>query len=139
MAAGADAGGWQVTFTPEFAERFWARVVKTEGCWLWTGCKRGQVRYRMKQWSVGQVAWTLTHEAPLPPGLAVFHACGDLLCVKPAHLTTERPAQTHCHRGHELKDPNLYHFRDGTRTCRTCTRERQREWSRLHPRERRSA
>jgi hypothetical protein len=131
-----------VTFTPEFAERFWARVVKTEGCWLWTGCKRGQVRFRMKQWSVGQVAWTLTHEAPLPPGQVVFHARSALLCVNPAHMTTERPVKTHCKRGHPLTPDNVYLGQSPTtgkrwRTCAACHVLHVANWRRRHPEYRR--
>ena len=60
------------------------------------------------------------------PGRWCSHKCGGAwLGVNvgfPAHGKTSMggtPKQSHCKRGHELKDPNLYHDKGG-RHCRTC-------------------
>jgi hypothetical protein len=75
------------------AVRFWRRVEKTEGCWLWTGGRHrngygkfGLVR-RGHQSTVGThiVAYEL-HYGPIPEGLCVLHTCDTRLCVRPDHL-----------------------------------------------------
>lgn len=74
-------------------EKFWARVNKTESCWLWTGCKvHGYGNLRVKKGTVGFAAHRLSweiHNGPIPDGLWVLHNCpgGDNpSCVNPAHL-----------------------------------------------------
>ncbi len=75
------------------AERFWTKVDKTVGCWLWTAyCDDGG--YGVVGRPGGQldkahrVAWELTY-GPIPLGLHVLHNCpgGDNpACVCPEHL-----------------------------------------------------
>ncbi len=84
-----------------FAERFWAKVNKTETCWLWTGSHSrvnlgyGQVqvpdatrRCGRRKLYAHRVSWELTH-GPIPENAEVCHNCpgGDNpLCVNPDHL-----------------------------------------------------
>jgi hypothetical protein len=69
-------------------ERFWVKVHKTEGCWLWTGCAS---RYGFISWEgrrnrlAHRVSWEL-HFGPVPGGLCVLHRCDTPLCVRPDHL-----------------------------------------------------
>lgn len=73
--------------------RFWAKVQKTESCWLWTGAIRdkgygafGVSRATIE--SAHRVSWILTH-GPIPNGLWVLHNCPDgdnPACVNPEHL-----------------------------------------------------
>ena len=126
--------------------RFWAKVEKTDTCWLWTagtggygygsfnpdGRRDGPRRnvaahlyaYRLL---VGEV----------PEGLELDHLCRNKRCVNPAHLepvthrenvlrgtgpTAENAKKTTCVRGHDLTDPaNVYP--GSNRKCVTCARE----------------
>ena len=68
-------------------DRFWAKVNKTQGCWLWTastfGNGRGQYRVGSKMQQAHRVAWELTYGSP-PAGL-LRTDCGNLRCVRPDH------------------------------------------------------
>ena len=77
-------------------QRFWAKVLKTESCWLWTASKRnkgyGAFAYtrngRMVQDRAHRYSWEI-HKGEIPDGLCVLHNCpsGDNpACVNPAHL-----------------------------------------------------
>lgn len=75
-------------------ERFWSKVRKTAGCWLWTGSVFGSNAYgqfTMPGAKNGRVyahrhAWELANGRTVPPGLFVLHTCDTPRCVKPAHL-----------------------------------------------------
>ena len=72
------------------AERFWAKVTKTESCWYWTGyCHRrsgyGHVRVGPRMARAHRIAWELSH-GPIPDGLDVLHSCDNPPCVRPDHL-----------------------------------------------------
>jgi hypothetical protein len=93
------------TITPEylasqhlnlsFPRRFWAKVRKTEGCWVWTAATctfgYGHLSTRGKHGGLidsHRASWIL-HFGPVPPGLCVLHNCpgGDNpRCVNPSHL-----------------------------------------------------
>ena len=79
-------------------ERFWAKVHKTESCWLWTGGLTGKSGYggiyvaqhqkpgRSARPSYAhRVSWEL-HFGPVPEGAHVLHSCDVRHCVNPAHL-----------------------------------------------------
>jgi hypothetical protein len=74
----------------EVAERrFWAKVEKTEDCWIWTGARNpdgyGNVGIRKKFMKAHRVAWMIT-SGPIPEGMRVLHRCDNPSCVKPDHL-----------------------------------------------------
>lgn len=83
-------------------ERFWARVNKTDSCWLWTGGLRRK-RYGAVQWngrkrSAHQVAWEIEH-GPIPPGIHLLHAaCDNPRCVRPSHLKLGTNKENHAER-----------------------------------------
>lgn len=72
------------------AERFWTKVRKTGGCWLWTA-SRDRWGYGMilgpkrRPRLAHRVAWELTFGA-VPIGLLVLHHCDIPHCVNPSHL-----------------------------------------------------
>lgn len=129
------------------ADRFWAKVVKTDGCWNWTGAtqKPGYGRFVIERGRLS-LAHRWAYEAmvgPIPEGMTIDHLCWNKVCVNPDHLevvTREENARrgnphtqkTHCKWGHELTPDNVYHPRRNpeARDCRTCRRRRNAEWKR---------
>jgi hypothetical protein len=77
------------------AERFWQRVNKTSGCWLWTGTtlklRGGYGTFydddqRLRR--AHRVAYELTYGVDMnDPNVALRHTCDNPPCVRPDHLT----------------------------------------------------
>jgi hypothetical protein len=129
-----------LAYRPTLEERFWAKVNKTETCWLWIGASNQVGHGRL--WIDGK--WPQAHRlayewlvGPIPAGLELDHLCRNPPCVNPVHLepvthrenvargdageavSAMRQAQTHCKRGHEFNEVNTYTYR-GRRVCRIC-------------------
>jgi hypothetical protein len=72
------------------AIRFWSKVKKASGCWLWTGAV-GKVGYGNFGTGGGvtvgahRFSYEL-HCGPVPDGKLVLHRCDNRLCVRPDHL-----------------------------------------------------
>jgi hypothetical protein len=94
-----------VVYGLSFADRFWAKVHKSDGCWLWTAGldHRGYGRFRTKTTTRGahRVAWELVNgghpcvRGPLPQKIFACHRCDVNYtpddwtwrrCVRPDHL-----------------------------------------------------
>lgn len=75
--------------TPATIDRFWAKVDKTDGCWLWTACKHargyGYFFDGSKQVQAHRFAWRISY-GDIPAGLCVCHSCDTPSCVRPDHL-----------------------------------------------------
>lgn len=73
------------------AERFWEKVERSEGCWLWKGGTTGRTGYGRIMVRTGnqalahRVAWEFTN-GPIPNGLECLHRCDVPACVRPDHL-----------------------------------------------------
>lgn len=122
----------------EWEPRFWAKVKKTDECWLWTAAKipAGYGRFGLAGKTVyaHRVAYELL-VGPIPEGLVIDHLCNVTSCVNPDHLRAvtskenvarsgvyERNATaTHCKRGHEFTPENTL-VRPTQRQCRECWR-----------------
>jgi len=75
-------------------KRFWSKVEKTDGCWLWTASKRNKgygafvwadAEGRIIQGRAHRFMWELVYGA-IPDGLCVLHRCDVPACVNPDHL-----------------------------------------------------
>lgn len=79
--------------TPTVEERFLAKVLKTDTCWLWTastdGSGYGQMRVTRDGVERLMQAHRLSYElfvGEIPKGNVVDHRCHAVNCVKPDHL-----------------------------------------------------
>jgi hypothetical protein len=120
-------------YRPSESERFWAKVDKTDTCWLWTAAKSPagygyfRVGGRAGQYVIAhRYAYTAT-TGQIPEGLVLDHLCRVRQCVNPAHLepvtqaeNNRRARLTHCRRGHPYEGANVLLKSDGRRECKSC-------------------
>lgn len=123
-------------------ERFWSKVEKKKGCWIWLGAKKGRNNAYGKIWNglFYEAAHRLSYRlknGSIPEGLHIDHLCRTTLCVNPAHLeavtnqenvlrgegpTAINARKTHCIRGHEFAVTGSYKFKDG-KACKQCRKD----------------
>lgn len=103
---------WDVpvtTNTLPMVERFWIKVSKGDGCWIWDsaddgGRGYGQFWWGKRKYRATHVAWFLTH-GKWPEGL-MCHRCDNPRCVRPDHLFvgTSKDNSIDCvHKGRQSK------------------------------------
>lgn len=137
--------------------RFWSKVKKTRSCWIWQACLTSRGYGRFNVGASGGCRIVFAHRfsyellvGPIPKGLELDHVCRNKSCVNPRHLkpVTHRQnltapgsqvgipsgqlklSKTHCPSGHELSGDNVRLDKNGHRKCKTCLRDRNRNWYR---------
>lgn len=123
-------------------EQLRARVAVQPGslqtpCWRWLGYldKDGYAicSHAGKHMRAQRVAFILLR-GPLSPRQETHHECELRACVNAAHLSAVTKSahqkltdpgkfwrqRTHCHKGHEFVESNIYWRPDGSRVCRAC-------------------
>jgi hypothetical protein len=125
-------------------EQLDAMTPAEKGCWEWTACKKGSKWgdygcFKDRKFSTS-FAHRIAYEimiGHIPIGNTLDHLCRNHQCCNPKHLepviktvntlrglghTAVNKRKTHCKRGHELTEENVWrspkHPRQ--RTCRTC-------------------
>lgn len=83
--------------SPSVVTRFWAKVKKTDGCWLWMGhLARGGYglayagKHPSGRGSINHYAHRIAHalvNGDVPAGAVVMHSCDVPDCVNPEHLS----------------------------------------------------
>lgn len=125
-------------------ERFWSKVEKGDGCWLWTGAIAttgyGVIRApRPSGVLIGAHRYSLLlHTGPVDSRLQALHHCDVRACVRPDHLYWGDHAQNMrdmvergrtnpkdrgkpaCIHGHAFDEANTYVDKRGFRHCRKC-------------------
>jgi hypothetical protein len=130
-------------------DRFWAKVKKTQTCWLWIGAKTSAGYGMFNPAGRDQAELIYAHRFAMKltgidiDGREGHHVCPNKNCIRihPKHVV-DVPSQhnpdspshlnrlkTHCKRGHLLKGQNLipWHSTKGHRACRTCQNAAKRE------------
>lgn len=116
-------------------------VIRTNGCWEWTGARNqygyGVLRWDGKNWLAHRLMYVRL-VGVVDKGFELDHLCRNVGCCNPAHLepVTHRvnilrgqafsainARKTHCPKGHRYAGANLVTRRGGSRRCRLCERE----------------
>lgn len=72
-------------------DRYWMKVHRGPGCWLWTGAisSTGYGSFSEPVGSAGRVAHRISYAltvGPIPEGMDLDHTCHQRACVNPSHL-----------------------------------------------------
>lgn len=131
-----------VQITGDDERRFWSKVHRTEGCWLWVGYVAnhgyGVMNIGRRVVYAHRYAWGLIR-GEIPPATQIHHLCHERRCVNPDHLELmsaatharhhqREHAPTHCPQGHPYDEENTGRVRSGkkagARYCKACNRAR---------------
>ena len=124
-------------WTP-FEDRFWGRIDKTDGCWLWVGPLNEKGYGRKVGYNKGRVyPHRLAYQllvGTIPDGYSLDHLCRVRNCVNPAHLEPVLPTENTrrgvvsrmvepCPNGHP---PERRTLPSGKNICLACRRDSDR-------------
>ena len=130
------------------ADRFWEKVNKTDGCWLWTSAtdRDGYGVFTVKRGTVvsaHRFAYELSI-GEIPNGFQIDHLCRVPACCNPQHMEVVTPRENtlrgfspwanafrtgKCINGHPYNDENTYYRPDGRgRECKACQRDAVRRY-----------
>ncbi len=77
------------SFTADQLTRFWLKVDKSKGCWLWTPPSSahgyGQLKINGRPVAAHRISWVI-HNGQIPLEAYVLHRCDVRNCVNPDHL-----------------------------------------------------
>lgn len=136
--------------------RFWEKVEKGDGCWMWTGCLSsagyGRINLRGSVVYAHRFSYALAHGVKPTRGVVVMHSCDEPRCVNPAHLrlgtladnnrdkaqkgrtvnplTDELAARTRCPRGHPYDAENTHYSKGRSSKARRCKECIRTNWGR---------
>jgi len=90
-------------------ERFWEKVDKTDGCWVWKAHLLyngyGRFSVNLKTEYSHRVSWFLEH-GEWPTGKHVTHTCDNPACVRPDHLVLGTVADNMADRNSKKRQYN---------------------------------
>jgi len=132
------------------ADRILSKVIpdRATGCLSWTAAKDSDGYAILQVSGIAARAHRVAYElviGGLVSGLSLDHVCRNRGCINPFHLeqvtnkenilrgnglAARNARKTHCKNGHALSGDNMRYNRAGSRICRTCAREYQREYKR---------
>lgn len=134
----------------KFEKRFWGKVEKTKGCWIWKGgLSQGYGRLQIGSRKDGSRRKVLAHRiayelmiGDIPKGKELDHLCRNRACVRPEHLEpvikkinilrgigmgAQNAQKKFCKHGHEFTKDNTYFLKRG-RECKKCHKAWQKKY-----------
>lgn len=134
---------------PKDIQRFFSKIKQSGSCWQWIASKDrsgyGLFLYQKRKVSSHRFSYILFfHDIPI--GLEIDHLCKNKSCVNPDHLEAvthlvnvrrghsgndnHESRKTYCPQGHQYSKENTRTYKNGSRACKECVRNRNREYQR---------